>query len=70
MGIEIHPKNDTEVRQSLSIYPNPAPPIHLPPVQGFRRAKFPGIDTEELHKICLSVHITVATGKEVFLCRE
>lgn len=69
MSIEIQPRNDTETRQSISIYPTPAP-IRLPPVRDLTTAKFPGIDTGELQKISLSVHITVTTEKERPSCRK
>ena len=69
MNIEKQPRNDTEAQQFLSIYPIPAP-IRLPPARGLTRAEFPGIDTEKIQKICLSVHISVTVGKEAFPCRE
>ena len=69
MSIEKQPQNDTETRQLLSIYPIHAP-IRLPLARGLTRAEFPGNDTEKIQKICLSVHITVAVGKEAFPCRE
>lgn len=69
MSIEKHPRNDTEARQIVSIYPVPAP-IRLPPAQGLTRAKFPGIDTKKIHEIRLSVHITVTAEKERPPCRE
>lgn len=69
MSIEIQPRNDTEARQFLSIYPIPAP-IRLPPARGLIRAEFPGIDTGKIHKICLSIHIRVMAGKESPPCRE
>lgn len=69
MSIEKLLQNDTETQQFLSIYPIPTP-IRLPPARGLTRAKFPGIDTEKIQKICLSIHITVAVGKEAFPCQE
>lgn len=69
MTIEIQPRNATEARQFLSIYPIPAP-IRLPPARGLTWAEFPGNDTEKIQKICLSVHITLTVGKEAFPCQE
>ena len=69
MSIEKHSRNDTEAGQIISIHPIPAP-IHLPPARGVTRANFPGIDTGELHKIRLSVYITVTAEKERPPCRE
>lgn len=69
MTAEKSPRNDTEVRQSISIYPIPVP-IRLPPAQGLTRAEFPGNDTEKIQKICLSVHIALTVRKEAFPCQE
>lgn len=69
MTTEKRPRNDTEVRQSISIYPILAP-IRLLPAQDRARAEFPGNDTEKIQKICLSVHITLIVGKEAFPCQE
>lgn len=69
MTTEKSPRNDTEVRQSISIYPIPAP-IYLYSTRGLIGAEFPGNDTEKIQKICLSVHITLTVGKEAFPCQE